>query len=714
MNYKSIIFVKNNGQLAGIGIQENGLKRSLTLEEAIRESAKLKKANKEDAIEFLDTRRKVETAKVQLFNEKPKKKIAFSLIPKRFVATSLAFLIAGTGIGYAIKTLEGKGKLMAANNKITETTYELASDDQTTVENANDFDTLLNASESPKQILYVNMMKDYINYFNIDFANTYKETIDGEVIKPALSWNYEIPALTIAYNNLSKKELLQIFNGVELDANTLDSNYKNATLQLFGAYVISDSSTPVKLYDLIASEEGKEFVKKYENMFYAIKDAKTEEAKLELITKFYEELYKDYPIDNEIREVGIAHSDARALMDNANYKLAITPMVAAMEVMYQNYSIDETLASKAIAYFNDLGMCNIAYEEFQKAEFVLEDATLDQRYADFGELSKIIIEELKSKDAYVIDDKHRDLSRLEKFQTIVNAHFDVDENGLFTGGYEFISGSTKTTTTVKRRKIAEWTETKTKTKKEKKETRTDDRDKAVKHAGEKKVKEAEDKVKNEIDKENQENEEKANKEADEKQKEAQKEEDKKAEEKKKEAEEANKQVQEDIQDINNKINENNKDNDKTNDTKINENDYHGIDFDDNHSDNKGNLDDSVKDVTTDSTGANKPLPNPEDTGKKFDSQAKSSSSSSETKSETKEETKTSAPAETKSEPVQEVKKEEPKKEQPAGLPDPNETGKEFDEKANNILSQEELIDLYIARMAKIGLQTPTKVKVLKR
>ncbi len=403
-------------------------------------------------------------------------------------------------------------------------------------------------------------------------------------------------------------------------------------------------------------------------------------------------------------------------MDNANYKLAVTPMVAAMEVMYQNYSIDETLTSKAIAYFNDLGMCNIAYEEFQKAEFVLEDSKLDQRYADFGELSKIIIDELKSKDAYVIDDKHRDLSQLEKFQSIVNAQFELDANGAFTGGYEFSvgGGSSKTVTTVKRRKIAEWTETKTRTKTETRETRTDNRDEAVKHAGEEKIKEQEDKIRQQDDKETKENEEKANKEADKKQKEAQKEEDKKAEQKKKEAEEANKQVQEDIKDINNKINENNKDHDKTNDTKINENDYQGIDFDDNHSDDKGNLDDSVKDVTTDSTGANKPLPSPEDTGKKFDSQAKSSSSSSETKSETKEETKTSAPAETKSEPVQEVKKEEPKKEQPAGLPDPNETGKEFDEKANNILSQEELIDLYIARMAKIGLQTPTKVKVLKR
>lgn len=737
MNYKKIVFLKRNDKLVGIGIQENGVKKLLTLDEAIREASVLKKANKDNAIEFLNTKRKLEKAKVEINNEKPKKERIINR--KSIAATALALTLAVTGTGYALSSMGADKDATKANtgdaitldkdvydanknnNVVDESTYEEVTDSKDTTESkevasTSNFDTILNASESETQIKYVKMMSDYINYFNIDFANTYKETVDGVEVKPALSWNYEIPALTIAYNDLSKNEILQIFNGVELNANTLDANYKNATLQLMGAYVVSDSSTPVRLYDLIESAEGKEFVKKYENLFYAIKDAETEELQIEAIERFYEEIYKDYPIDSEMRENGISHMDARTLMDNASYKLAPTAMVAAIEISYQNLEYDRTLSDKAIEYFNDLGMCNIAYEKFQKAEFVLEDSKLNQKYADFGELSKIIINDLKSKDAYVIDDQHRDLSQLSKFQEIVNGHFEVDENGYTTGYFVYNPGSTTTTTTTKRVKVGEWTKTKTTIKHEKKVTKTSDRDKAVDKAGEKKVKEAEDKVNKQIEKENKEAKDKANKEADQKQKEAQKKEDKNKEQKQKEAKEANDQVQKDIKDINDKIDKGEKVNDK---------DYDGITIDDSHKDKDGNLDNSVKDVTTDSSGANKKLPDPNESGKEFDKKAETKSqSNSQPKAESKQETKKeSAPApkqETKTEsaPKQESHSEpkvEKKAEPKNDLPDPNETGKKFDEEANNEMkSQEALISLYIERMANMRSNTQSKAKVLRR
>ena len=688
MKYERIIFLKRNDELVGIGIQKDGIKKLLTLNEAVKEASILKKANKENAIEFLNSKRKVEDAKAVIYNEKPRKR---KLGGAKVASIALAIALVGAGGAYALdKSLEGDANLTAASQEgaivLDETTYNEAMNNK--VEKANEetdkvvseaqakFNELLNASESQTQIEYVTMMSDYIRYFNIDFANTYKQVIDGEEVKPALSWNYEIPALTIAYNDLSKKEILQVFNGIELNANTLDANYKNATLQLFGAYVISDSSKPVQLYNLIESEEGKEFVKKYENMFYAIKDAKTEDQKISLINDFYGEIYKDFPIGTEIREEGISHLDARALMDNASYKLAVTPMVTALETMYQNLEYDKTLSSKAIDYFNDLGMCNIAYEKFQKAEFVLEDSKVNEKYADFGQLSKIIISELKERGAYVIDDAHRDLSQLDSFQKIVNGHFD--------GSFDLPIGDSKTTTTHKRIKIAEWTETKVTHKYETKKTRTSDRDVAVDKAGEKKVKEAEDKVRDEINKENQANKEKAEKEAAQKQKEEQAKEDEKAKEKQKEADKANEQVQKDIDDMNDKINHNQPVNDK---------DYDNVTIDNSHKDDNGNLNDSVKEITTDSSGANKPLPNPKDTGKDFDSKAKSAPAQS------------SAPkAETSA----------PKTESTPSLPDPKETGKEFDEQANEIVSNEQLVEMYIDRIMNLKANTVAHAKVLRK
>ena len=310
MNYTRLLFMKRNNELVGVGVKANGIKELLTLEEAIKVAGNLKKENRSNAIEFINTKAKLDRAKLEINNQKPKRNIN----KKNIAAVAIAAIFGISGTGYALSSVTADRTNSNNSNIISEEINDTSDLDLA------EFDEILNASTSKTQIEYVNMMANYIKYFNIDFANTYKEEVDGIEVKPALSWEYEIPALTIAYNNLSKKELLRIFNGQELDANTLDANYKNGTLQLFGAYVVSDSSKPVKLYNLIHSKEGQAFVKKYEDLFYSIKDAKTEDEKLGLITKFYEELYADFPIDSDLRELGISHSDARALVDDEMYK----------------------------------------------------------------------------------------------------------------------------------------------------------------------------------------------------------------------------------------------------------------------------------------------------------------------------------------------------------------------------------------------------------
>ena len=82
-------------------------------------------------------------------------------------------------------------------------------------------------------------------------------------------------------------------------------------------------------------------------------------------------------------------------------------------------------------------------------------------------------------------------------------------------------------------------------------------------------------------------------------------------------------MQDKIDEANDKIKDNDKDDDKSNDDPVNEKDFgdHNVDFYDDYSDEDGNLDPSVKDITTDPTGdeTGKDLPDPNETGKKFDS-----------------------------------------------------------------------------------------------
>ena len=524
---------------------------------------------------------------------------------KQTIAGFLAVGILGGLYGYSqskvpVEATIGTTKIVSMNET------ERNNDEASTIDvESMTFDEYLATSTSTKQREVVSMMSNYIDYFNIDFANTYRD--NEKDIKPALSWEYEVPALTIAYNDYSKEEIREIFNGAEFSAEELDASYKNAILQLFGAYVISDINKPVRLYDLIESAEGKAFIQKYENMFYSIKEAQTEQEKIERVNAFYAELYKDYPIDDDIREVGISHADARAMLKES-YKRAVIPMVTATEVMYQNLAIDHTLSDKAIAYFNDLGLCSDAMLAFQKAENSLLCADREESIACFKLLSKKKVEELKARNAYVIDDYHRDLSRLDLFQAYVNWHFGYNEDKCFDGSMYHINtiGGNAVVTS---KKVTTWTETKTKVFTKTTTWSTNDFKDVVNAVGYEAAVKARSEVDAKFAEENRIAEAEANKKADAEQARLQAIEDAKAAKLEGEAAAANKEVEDSIKFINEALDKGmtvNVDN-------ISEN----IHIDEKYLDDKGNIS-GIENITKDPTGVNQPLSDPQKAGEEFD------------------------------------------------------------------------------------------------
>ena len=415
-------------------------------------------------------------------------------------ATALALLLTGYSCG-ARRSLEG------------EIVSPLAIHGTLLDETSDEYINLINqtTNEDQKQaMIHTSFLMDN---FNTTFANHYIEP--GKDVKAALTWD-EMMALNLAYNDYSKSELVAMFNGAEVDSKTLSDAYRNGTLQLMGAYVISDSEHPVQGYRFIQDEEERSFVEKYETMFYACKDADTKEERIAAVNAFYAELYKDFPISDEVREEGISHAEGRKQLEP--YKLAITPMVAATEMMYQNLEIDHTLADKPIAYFNDLGLCNMADEIFERAEFISLAADLDENNPTYDQFVVTKIDELSREDSYNISDAERDLSKLDSFQFWVN------------GGFTAETGKTNTSTPSGGTTTKTWTETDTKTETHVHTETTDDRDEAVDQAGEEAVKKAEE----EADKKTAEENEAARKEA----------ERKAEEERKKQQEEADKKRQE--------------------------------------------------------------------------------------------------------------------------------------------------------------------------
>ena len=412
--------------------------------------------------------------------------------------------------------------------------------------------------------------------FNTTFANAYMQP--GSDVKAALTWD-EMMALNLAYNDYSPEQISAMFNGAEVDATTFSNAYKNGTLQLMGAYVIADDEDPVNSYKFLQDEQQQEFVKKYEYLFYACKNAQTEEEMIERVNMFYAELHKDFPITEEVRTQGISHAEGREQIEP--YKLAVTPIVAASEMMFQNLDIDHTLSDKAIDYFNDLGLCNLADSIFEKAMYITLTDETDEKNPTYDQFKAIKIAELEAEDSYNIGDEERDLSQLDEFKYWVNGYYlekfgDVKEAGRVT-----TSTHTSTHTTTR-------TETTTHT--------TDSREEAVQQAGEQKVQAAEDEVDAELERQNEEARKKAEAEAERKRQEEQA----KADEERRKQEEQVRQdqndLQEDINDANQVI---------QNGGTVNEDDFgdHNVQFDDEYSDENGNLDPSVGNITTDGTGA---------------------------------------------------------------------------------------------------------------
>lgn len=469
------------------------------------------------------------------------------------------------------------------------------------------YEQLLQVTNSEIQQQEMTKVGKYLDYFNGTFADKYVET-NHPGVRAVLTWE-EVNAINLAYNDFSKEEIRAIFNGEEVSSADFTNSYKEATLQLMGAFVLETRDMPVNLDSLLNTDEGKAFYQKYNELFLKCKET-TGQEQLNAVNAFYQELYKDFPISDEVREVGISHSETRD--DIESYKLSVTPMVAAAEIMFQNLEIDHTLSDKAVSYFNDLGLCEFAQGKYERAEQIMLCAEDDKSLPTYQQFMNTKVKELTDKNIYFVSDEKRDISQYDLFQEWVNGHFNLDANGNFV-----IGGSVSQSITTK--VVDTYTTTDTTYHTETTRTETSNRNKAVSMAGEDAVSRAEAEVDKQFAAENEAAKAEGEAQAAQNQQQMQEEADKEAEEIREEIAQDDQDFQDKIDDANNQIDENNKDQNTGNDKPVNEGDLgHGTDFDDQHSNEQGDLDSSVGNITTDGTGANPEFPDPNVSGDAFD------------------------------------------------------------------------------------------------
>ena len=447
-----------------------------------------------------------------------------------------------------------------------------------------------------------------INHFNGPFANAFKQL--GSNIKAALKFD-EVVALQQAYNTYTKEQIRAYFNGSEINAVKLSGNYKDASLQLMGAHVIETRENQVDMSNLIETQEGRDFYNRYHEMFLSAKEA-TGKEKVRLINEFYNAVRNDFPITKEVRTTGISHADDRDSLKD--YQLAVTPMIAASEILFEKVDGVNKLSKSEINFLNDIGLCNYADDKFERIETITLAAVEDNTNPLYEQYKEAIVTELTNRDEYVIDNEHRELANLHSFQVKVNGN----NNSL--GRYTTLYSDTKFVKSTETHKTTKtWTETHTETR-----TETSRTTKPIPQS-------EKEKIDKEIEKENKKNKTEAERKAEEERKRQQEKENKNGQKIREEVEKENQDIQNKIDDANKKID---------NGEKVNEKDLGDkVHVDKDHKDKDGNLNDSVKNITTDPSGADKPLPKPEDTEKEFNKRTLKNSSAESSKPEEKQEEK---------------------------------------------------------------------------
>ncbi len=526
---------------------------------------------------------------------------------KRMKKTSKAAKIVITTIGLSVVTAVcGTGySLTKKLGKEIKNEKVVQADEFQNIYEKSTYDELVEKSKNTSQKKEMAKTGSFIDHYNNTFADKHVE--QDKNIRAALSWD-EVIALDLAYNDFTPSQISEIFNSKNnydytIDSQKFTNNYKSAVLQLASAYVIENNNSKVSLDVLITDSKEKGFYTKYNEIFSKCKNS-TGEQQVYYVNEFYKQLASDFPIEENNREVGMMHSESMNTIES--YKLSIVPMVVASEMMFQNLNIDKTMSDKVIKYFNDLGLCNYVenkYEKYETTILTTEKGEYSPYYSTFKQKKE---DELIKKGHYNLKDEQRDLSKLTEFQDIINGKkIEIAPGEYVAESYAENSKNYQTSKSSKSSKevISKKTTTSKKT--------TDNRDEAVQAAGEKAVAEAESKVDETIRVENERRKTEAEEQAERERQRRQQEENQQATQKQEEASKENEKVSETIEDMNNKINQG---------ETVNENDYgkngngqNYVDFDSNHSDSNGNLDNSVKDITTDGTGAvdaNTPLPAP--------------------------------------------------------------------------------------------------------
>ena len=352
---------------------------------------------------------------------KTKKKGVLSRIGgffKRHIGPVVAVLVAGalaiTGIN-AIKKLKDRN-----NNEKPSTSYSQMDDstsnrNKNTDTNTNDNDlSAINALDNlkDKNDLRYQFLKDTtkdLNKYNSEFANQYYEAAKGTRLAHSFD---ETISEYIAYNNISDEELSIIFGNDKLDSKVLTKNFKNAVKEDGQLHNLQTHS--VTRNDLFNTQEGRDFYKKYSDLFTSMNKANVNETKVEKLEKFYDMLRNDFDFST-------------IPSGKDSYKLSILEYVSAAQNMDVNVKLDNELTDSEKAYFDKLySSVEEKFDSISNSQNAKTNNGSDTNL-QVSDYKSLIEDYLKSQNIY--DLSNRDVSNYDSYKahTVIRVLTNTNE-----------------------------------------------------------------------------------------------------------------------------------------------------------------------------------------------------------------------------------------------------------------------------------------------
>ena len=243
---------------------------------------------------------------------------------------------------------------------------------------------------------------DYLWDYNKVISKEHKSSVYDTRL--AHTWD-EVVVSYFSYNDITRDEVTNTFDNYDINLNSFKDAYYAGFKQDVLAYTVLTEST--KKVDLINSQEGKDFYKKYEDLI--IKYNKNYDKEYDdveaIVNKFHKTIREDFDTNSSVNDI-------------ESYKLSVIPIIQTFDAMIENRNFDNKLTDAEMAYFDKLSSFDIIESKINSLG-LSNIPSLEEEYT-YGQIKDAAITKLDNTQSYNVSETDRDISEHKEYKDKFN------------------------------------------------------------------------------------------------------------------------------------------------------------------------------------------------------------------------------------------------------------------------------------------------------